>query len=1105
MAETIDQLQIEITNRSENANAGLDKLVSVLERLKSVAKGGIGLTAVKNQLKSLSEVVNKINVSKSKLKSVVEALSPLQNIQKSNLGSALNQLKKIPEVISALETADLTKFGQQIQELVIHIKPLATEMEKVSAGFSRLPSNIQKAINANAKLTQSVNNLKERKMSLTQTVRDFGVQAMYLVRIVNRVLDALGEWFSSSSEFVEATNLFTVAMGNGAQAAYKYGEAIQEVLGINIQDWITSLGTFNQMFLGFGIKNSEANQMSQLLTQIAYDISSLFNVDVRESMDKLQSGVAGMVKGMRDYGVELTVAAIQETAYAHGINKSVHAMSVAEKVQLRTLTILEKTKNMQGDLARTLVTPANALRILQNKWEIFKRTLGETVSIIAVKVIPVFNALINIVTDAAARMSAVLGYELPTIDYSSLEGLTLGAEDLEDGLDSASEAAKALKQNVAGFDELNIINPASGITDEIESGLNIDWSKYEYDFLGNITQNTEELENKLRPILEIVGSIATAFAGWMIVEKISPAISTMTAKSIADLTAFKKYLGSAAMIAVEFTLVYGGMKDALEGKLTGALQVAIGAAMGSAYLYSVWGKTGLTVGIGVAVAAAITAISVDMAKGGKTGDAYGKSALVSSLVGALGGAAAGFMVGGPYGAAIGALIGVGVSVVSTIVSLSTAIEKDKQEAYLNSQMRKDIFGDLLDEKGYMQLAADVNIKIGNMTADITDIEDKFSGIKEIVDRIFVLNALPEKTKTDMAELQALVETINNMQLDGLKIEYDSLTGSIISTKEEVYGVIGALEAQAKAIAYQEILVESYKEQIAISRELSNARKDLTKLENIAADVAYNLALIEQKKKKEMEAFIAINSSYMDQGKFRLELEGKYSAAIKEQKRILAEAQEKIIDTKGSIAELTATEGNLNSIISESISGLNSYNSSLDIVNDTLISTESETVKLGDTTDTVVKSVKDKLNELRNTDPIVMQIKYEVEELINRTYTDTPTNNGLQGLKNINNVTVSERASGGYVPRGDIFIANEKGPELVGTLNGKTAVANQNQMVDVAAKGVAEALKNYNPGSGEPSEIIVKVLLDGKQILTSTEKAKRERGAALLPAGVVNYG
>ena len=97
MSDTIDSLQIEITQDSQQAVEGLDALTASLNRLKTVSRGGVGLTAVTNQLKKLNEAVNTMQNPSVKISQLVSALKPLESIGKTNLNSTLNSLKKLPE------------------------------------------------------------------------------------------------------------------------------------------------------------------------------------------------------------------------------------------------------------------------------------------------------------------------------------------------------------------------------------------------------------------------------------------------------------------------------------------------------------------------------------------------------------------------------------------------------------------------------------------------------------------------------------------------------------------------------------------------------------------------------------------------------------------------------------------------------------------------------------------------------------------------------------------------------------------------------------------------------------------------------------------------
>ena len=96
-------------------------------------------------------------------------------------------------------------------------------------------------------------------------------------------------------------------------------------------------------------------------------------------------------------------------------------------------------------------------------------------------------------------------------------------------------------------------------------------------------------------------------------------------------------------------------------------------------------------------------------------------------------------------------------------------------------------------------------------------------------------------------------------------------------------------------------------------------------------------------------------------------------------------------------------------------------------------------------------------------------------------------------------TIPKLATGGFVDAGQMFIAREAGPELVGSINGRTTVANNDQIVEAVSQGVYNAVLAAmgNNGSGGSGEQNINVYLDGKQIYTSVKKAENERGRSLM--------
>ena len=85
-----------------------------------------------------------------------------------------------------------------------------------------------------------------------------------------------------------------------------------------------------------------------------------------------------------------------------------------------------------------------------------------------------------------------------------------------------------------------------------------------------------------------------------------------------------------------------------------------------------------------------------------------------------------------------------------------------------------------------------------------------------------------------------------------------------------------------------------------------------------------------------------------------------------------------------------------------------------------------------------------------------------------------------------------KADGGFVGEGQMFIAREAGPEMVGTIGGRTAVANNDQIVEGIRQGVFEAVSAAMANNGT-SEPVVKVYLDSREIRVGQQRLNRAMG------------
>lgn len=507
-------------------------------------------------------------------------------------------------------TANSQKASSAIDDLIKTMErlkgslgPLVSTNIKVSNSFNQTTKSTQKASQATDEHAKKTDKASGSVKKFTDRLAQQISKSRTLVGAFKSVANTLAGWFNESNDYIETLNLFNVTMGEGATEARAYAEEVSQLMGIDPAEWMQNQGVFKNLVAGFGVATKDANLMSQNLTQLSYDMASFFNTDVETAFDKLSSAMSGQVKGLREFGIDTTVATLQEYALSKGIEQSVRSMTQAEKSLLRYNYIMEQSTHIQGDMARTIATPANALRILDAQLTQMKRSLGNIVSVIVTKFIPYVQAMVEIIAEAAAAIAKFFGFS--TDDFTSGTknlGDVFGTDEVEDDLDGVSGSLKKIKKQLMGFDELNIIsNPEtdSGGGGGGGGGSGFDMGLEEYDFLANLdTSKVDEIKNKMKEILEYAVPIGAAFAAWVVpnavvsgIGKIATWLSgigniTLSATGIvlflADIEKFRKYFEDFQANGATFENV-AGMISSFAGMLGDAFlllgKVKTGAAL----------------------------------------------------------------------------------------------------------------------------------------------------------------------------------------------------------------------------------------------------------------------------------------------------------------------------------------------------------------------------------------------------------------------------------------------------------------------------------------------------------------------------------------------
>ena len=653
----IDKLATAISNLRTKGNVtkvvnSLDKLAGSIATLKQASAGMSGLDKITSFLNGLSNVnttastksintvvnaIKKIPAAVSGLNGVdfysmsgsitqlTNALAPLSILDASNLkalGSAFNAIGKVPDLTDKLKATDLDSFASSCQKISTALTPLASQLDKVGNAFANLPPQLSKVVTQANRVTAA--NEKQRKsyLSLSNQIDGFMRNMAKLVSL-KAVAEYLGNAVAKFNDFYEATDLFHNAMGDLSGEADTLISKMQGLLGVDPTKAMTYMATIQSLGTSFGLASDKAYVLSKNLTQLAYDEASYWNKDVAETFTAMSSAISGEIEPIRRLGVDLSQARLQQELLALGFNKQVSSLSQADKAVLRYIAIMKQTANIQGNLAQTIQSPANQIKILKAQLDMLAKSVGSLLYPALKSILPPLIAAVQLIREFVEWVAKLMGVKVTFTDFS--KGVSSGASsigDVGDAMDktagSTKKAAKALKDYTMGFDELNIIDPTQGDSGSSGSGDgasgnilgDVDLSGYDMfaDYLGT---QIDEVKQKIKDMLPIIGAVTAALALWKIVDFL-----TDVATAISKMTDLQKLALSIATVVIEASLVFSFAKGyASSGNPLELLGEVVSAAFGSFVLWRTMGADGITLGMGVAFVASLAGLTYALGTG----------------------------------------------------------------------------------------------------------------------------------------------------------------------------------------------------------------------------------------------------------------------------------------------------------------------------------------------------------------------------------------------------------------------------------------------------------------------------------------------------------
>lgn len=496
--------------------SGLQGLANSVQKL-SIAMAGMNSVKTTDFTRLAKNIAKLAALDTKSLNSAASAMSIISKAL-NGLGTVSSNAVQIGEMAK-----NLSKLGSKgIQNAIANMPQLASalnNMMRTLQSAPRVSNNLIRMTEAIGRLNLSGNQVSSATRSLNSGFRGYGNYADKAVKKTKSLTSAMASLYArvwllrrafkvlfsaveKSMDFSETVNYFEVAMRKigddaaknwkeqGYESAEAYAESFsrrskeltakmtgfsidsdgnaeltnQKNLGLDPDKVLQYQAQYAQMADSIGMTEEAALNTSKALTMLGTDWASLRNIEFDQAWEKFASALAGQSRAVRALGIDITQATLQEYAYKYGLTGAISEMNQATKAQLRLLAILDQSKVAFGDLANTIQSPANQLRVLKQNFSSLARIIGNIFLPVVAKVLPYINGVVIALQRLFQWVGSLLGIKLTNINTSvggmsdSVSDLVDSTEDEDNALSNANKTAEKLKNTILGFDELNVLN-----------------------------------------------------------------------------------------------------------------------------------------------------------------------------------------------------------------------------------------------------------------------------------------------------------------------------------------------------------------------------------------------------------------------------------------------------------------------------------------------------------------------------------------------------------------------------------------------------------------------------------------------------------------------
>lgn len=364
-------------------------------------------------------------------------------------------------------------FSTNAGQIASPLNKLNNVMEKLGKAGRKSAGDFRAFQKQTRKINDAFSNMARDGNRSTKVFKGLSLATLSLNKAFGLLsTHRFGAWWrqgvTSAMEMIETNELFRVSLGELTTETDNVVRSMSKLTGLDSTNIRDRVANFNLLARTMGMTAKNSQTLGLNMNQLALDMGAVFNVSYAQVAEDLRSGLVGQSRVLYKYGIDVTNAQLAEEARARGIQKSVQAMTQAEKMMLRYSVILKQTKTIQGEFAHEFNFPMNQVRLFQEQFVTLSRTIGQLFLPALGAIVRVARAVTIALTQVFTMIGKLFGMDigeaLKPRDGAGLgdikddiDGINDGVDDTSKGLGKATKEAKKLKKQLAGFDELNII------------------------------------------------------------------------------------------------------------------------------------------------------------------------------------------------------------------------------------------------------------------------------------------------------------------------------------------------------------------------------------------------------------------------------------------------------------------------------------------------------------------------------------------------------------------------------------------------------------------------------------------------------------------------